>query len=227
MQAAISGLVRLRQATGPEMSAPITPVVWLMITPGQAERMASTASAATRGSQLGRCPIPGDWQRKCTWMMEAPASKASRADCAICSGVTGTIGCCRGSVRTPFKAQVRMALDIGGLVQSCDLEEKRLHGDLRSGLRVHAHDAAPVDGAYPRFHLHGLDKRERLPSRHDLPRFGEDIKEKASHGRRDPRSISDMIGGVMLGFAKDKGEAAGAQMQVRAVPNRDRAPAHA
>lgn len=47
LQAAISGLVRQMQATGPEMSAPITPGVRLLITPGQALRIASTIFAPT------------------------------------------------------------------------------------------------------------------------------------------------------------------------------------
>src|SRR6516165_6098956 len=149
-----------------------------MITPGQAERMAATASAAISGSQLGRCPMPGDWRRKCTCRMEAPASKASRADCAICLGVTGTIGCWRGSVSTPFNAHVRIALGISGLMRLFDLEEKRLHGDLRARLRVHACDPACVDGGHKRFHFHRLDERECLPGFDSLAPLREDVEDQ-------------------------------------------------
>ena len=74
-----------------------TPVVRLMITPGQAARIASQTSAATSGSHDGRCPCPSSWRRMCTCMMDAPALNASRASAAICAAVTGT-GCCAGSV---------------------------------------------------------------------------------------------------------------------------------
>ena len=61
------------QASGPLMSLPMTPVVRLMMTPGQAARMASTTSWATSGSQLGMWPMPGSCARMCTCMMLAPA----------------------------------------------------------------------------------------------------------------------------------------------------------
>ena len=66
---------RRMQAAGPLMSWPITPVVRLMITPGQASRIASTMAAATSGSHDGRCPLPGSCWRRCTCMMAAPALK--------------------------------------------------------------------------------------------------------------------------------------------------------
>ena len=56
MQAAISGFSASRHAMGPETSGPMTPVVWLMITPGQAARMASLQALATSGSHDGKCP---------------------------------------------------------------------------------------------------------------------------------------------------------------------------
>ena len=47
-----------KDISGPLMSLPMTPVVRLMTTPGQAWRMASTTSCATSGSQLGMWPMP-------------------------------------------------------------------------------------------------------------------------------------------------------------------------
>ena len=71
--------------------------------------MAVTMAEATSGSQVGRKPMPGSCRRKCTCMIEAPASKASFADAAISAGVTGT-GCCAGLVSTPVSEQVTTTL---------------------------------------------------------------------------------------------------------------------
>ncbi len=121
--------------------------------------------------------------------MAAPASNASRADCAICSGETGTIGCCRGSVKTPFKAHVRIALDIGRLLQSLNLEEKRRIADLNAGFCMHIRDSACLTRRYPRFHLHGLKKRKGLSCFNILPRLDQDLDNKAGDWRCNPASI--------------------------------------
>ena len=86
-------------------------MVWLMITPGQASRIACWISRDTATSHDGRWPLPGACWRKWICMMLAPASKAALASRAICSGVTGT-WCCLGSVSTPFSAQVMTALSL-------------------------------------------------------------------------------------------------------------------
>ena len=44
--------------------------------------------------------------------MAAPASAASSADVAICSGVIGRYGDCSGLVRLPVMAQVMMVLPV-------------------------------------------------------------------------------------------------------------------
>src|SRR4051794_16547666 len=46
------------------------------------------------------------------WAMAAPASAASSADVAICSGVIGRYGDCSGLVRLPVMAQVMMVLPV-------------------------------------------------------------------------------------------------------------------
>src|ERR1700731_2383424 len=134
-----------------------------MMTPGHAARMASTISAASSGSQLGKWPMPEDCERKWKCIIEAPASKASCAERAICVGETGTIGCWRGSVRTPFRAQVKIALDIGGLIQFLDFEEKCGVRDLPTLTNAHARHTAGVDSYNAGFHLHSFDQCEGLP----------------------------------------------------------------
>src|ERR1044072_2563961 len=95
------------------------PEVWLMITPGQASRIACWVSLLTLPSQDGRCPLSGACWRRWMCMMLAPGLNAALASRAICSGVTGTL-CCFGSVSTPFSAQVMTALSLMMLVSRCD-----------------------------------------------------------------------------------------------------------
>src|SRR6218665_3799170 len=126
------------QATGPILSLPTTPVVRLMMTPGQASRMAVSISAATSGSQLGKRPMPGVCWRRCTCMIEAPASKASRAAAAISAAVTGTGGR-GGAVSTPVSAQVRMALSMVSVLVRLkfDVDQQGLGLHLVAHLGVH------------------------------------------------------------------------------------------
>src|SRR6185312_7683102 len=105
--------------------------------------------------------------------MDAPASNASRADCAICWGETGT-GCCLGLVSTPFSAQVRMALSISGLllIRVREFEEEDARFDGVSLCHMDSTDGAVHPCEQARFHLHRLDDGERVsrsdgaPGRH-------------------------------------------------------------
>src|SRR5215469_2631543 len=199
-----------------------------MMTPGQAERMASVISAAISGSQPGKWPISGFCDRKCTCMMAAPASKAWRADCAISWGVTGTMGCWRGSVRMPFKAQVRIALDIGGLFQRLDLEQQgRVRGPVPF-FHMNGRHLASVDRTNPHFHLHRLDNGEDLPGLDGLPGLRQNLHDNARGWSGDVLPIAALVfrpGGPALREGKDG--AAGTQMKASGVPNRNRAAADA
>ncbi len=130
-------------------------------------------------------------------MMAAPASNASRADCAIFSGDTGTIGCCLGSVKTPFKAHVRIALDIGRPLQLFDLEEKRRICHLRSRRHMRRRDPASVRGADARLHFHGFDERKRLPGFNPLPRLDTNFDHKPRNRRYNSASSAGIAVRVM------------------------------
>jgi hypothetical protein len=109
LQAAISGLTRRMQASGPEMSLPTTPG-------GQVDDHAGAGLADRVHHGLGHVRVPARHVAEALLLHaqvhmhdRGPALKASRASAAIWAGVTGT-GCCLGLVSTPVSAQVRMAL---------------------------------------------------------------------------------------------------------------------
>src|ERR1700731_1662530 len=137
--------------------------------------------------------MPAACERKWTCMIEAPASKASCAERAICAGETGTIGCWRGSVRTPFRAQVKIALDIGGLIQFLDFEEKCGVRDLPTLTNAHARHTAGVDSYNAGFHLHSFDQCEGLPRFNQLPRLNENFNEQSRNWSNNPAAIQNSI----------------------------------
>lgn len=58
-------------------------------------------------------PVAGS--RTWMWTMAAPAEAASRADCAICCGVTGTAGFFFGVSKEPVSAQVTIVRSVMSL----------------------------------------------------------------------------------------------------------------
>ena len=55
----IGGVEAMRAEAHVNSVDPEVPVVWLMITPGQASRIACWISLLTLTSQDGKCPLPG------------------------------------------------------------------------------------------------------------------------------------------------------------------------
>src|SRR5579883_746518 len=141
-------------------------------------------SAATSASQEGKCPIPGVCERKCTCMMEAPASYASCADCAISAGVTGIMGCCRGSVSTPLRAQVMIALSIADPSFFHFANNSALGYLTAFGNRQAPNDAV-IGSCHAGLHFHGFDKGKCRPCAHRLFRLYEQLRNRAGHRRSD------------------------------------------
>ncbi len=70
-----------------------------------------TSSIAFRKTATSCVGEPSSW-RTWRWRTAAPASQASKALCAISSGVTGRAGCDSRVVSAPVTAQVMMTLSL-------------------------------------------------------------------------------------------------------------------
>ena len=92
-------------SSGSMTRSPPMPAVRLMTTSVPVSLIRSTTSRYSRGSREGS-PVSGSRTWMCT--TAAPASAASTADAAICSGVTGTCGLRRTVSPAPVSAQVMM-----------------------------------------------------------------------------------------------------------------------
>src|SRR5271165_79663 len=160
-------------------------------------------------------------------MMDAPASNASRADRAIASGVTGTIGCWRGSVRTPFRAQVRIALSIA---VSClfNFADERPLSDLASFRDRQRFDNPRMRGGNADFHFHGFDDRELGAGRDVIAFAHTHLGDAARYRGADEAAAACFI--LLLpsgGFPEDKAFAIAAQMQRAVLEGGNRASAYA
>src|SRR5271157_1004269 len=172
------------------MSSPTTPVVWLIMMPGQASRIAATMAVATLGSHEGQCPRFGSCRRKWTWTTLAPSSNARFASRAISSGVTGA-GYSAGLVRTPVSAQVTTAFSMSVSVRF-DGEQQRAQRRLLASDRARMGDHAVDRRENGILHFHRFDRRERLSPPDPIAGFRLDLDDDAAD-RRVNRSVRMLV----------------------------------
>src|SRR5262249_40385243 len=136
--------------------------------------------------------------------------------------------CWRGSVKTPFKAQVRIALDIGGFLQLLDLKKQgcvrgpvpffHMNGGYPPGLR----------SADARFHLHRLENSKHLACLDYLPCPSQDLHDNPRGRSRDFLPIGASLFRLKaVTLAEDEDAARHTQMKVAGCPNSNRAAADA